>query len=232
MTYLINILLARARQLASGYEVEGGKSRVIPMEGLRGIAVFLVFLVHFHALFGTHLVRGTWLYQISEFLGTIGNSGVDLFFVMSGSLIYGALIRRDVGYLTFTRRRVERIYPTFVAVLALYLVLSAFFPEQNKIHGSVLRAGLYILANLFLLPGIFNLKPIITVAWSLSYEFFFYLTMPVLVWAPGMRRWKPYQRLAAFALLWIVCGLVSFYFGLENRTRMISFIAGIVLYEL
>ena len=201
------------------------------MEGLRGLAVLLVFFVHFHALFGSYL-SSRLVFRASEFLGTVGNSGVDLFFVMSGYLIYGALIRRETGYFKFTSRRVRRIYPVFLAVFALYLALSALFPQEDKIHGGVFVAGRYILANLLLLPGIFNIHPIISVAWSLSYEFFFYLTLPVVVSLGRMRQWKASRRLAAFALLWLLFGIASLHYGQDTRARMISFIAGIVLYEL
>ena len=218
------------RRLASAYEVEGGKSRIIPMEGLRGLAVLLVFFVHFHALFGTYAPKGIWL-RTSEFLGTIGNSGVDLFFVMSGYLIYGALIRREVGYFKFTSRRVARIYPAFLAVFILYLALSAIFPLQSKIHGGAFLAGRYILANILLLPGILNMRPIISVAWSLSYEFFFYLTLPIVISLARMRQWKPNHRLRTFALLWALFGIASLHYPLDSRARMISFITGVVLYE-
>jgi peptidoglycan/LPS O-acetylase OafA/YrhL len=218
------------RRLASAYEVEGGKSRIIPMEGLRGLAVLLVFFVHFHALFGPYTPTGIWL-RTSEFLGTVGNSGVDLFFVMSGYLIYGALIRREVGYFKFTSRRFARIYPAFLAVFIVYLGLSAVFPLQSKIHGGVFLAGRYILANLLLLPGIVNIRPIISVAWSLSYEFFFYLTLPIVISVARMRQWKPSHRLATFGLLWALFGIASLHYPLDSRARMISFITGIVLYE-
>ena len=201
------------------------------MEGLRGLAVLLVFFVHFYALFAHNLRGGSWLHGVFHFLGVIGNTGVDLFFVMSGYLIYGALIRREVGYGKFTRRRVERIYPTFLVVFVIYLILSALFPMENKIHGSFLTAGRYVLANLFLLPGIFAIKPIVTVAWSLSYEFLFYLTIPLLIGAARMRRWKCEYRLAAFVFLWILIGVMLLLQANDNRSRMIAFVVGIILFE-
>src|SRR5207245_8763379 len=159
---------------------------------------------------------GIW-HRISEFLGTIGNSGVDLFFVMSGYLFYAALIRREVGYFKFTSRRIGRIYPAFLAVFILYLALSAIFPPQNKIHGGAFLAGRYILANLLLLPGILNIRPIISVAWSLSYEFFFYLTLPLVISLARMRQWKRNHRLAEFALLWALVCVASMHVSLASR---------------
>ena len=57
----------------------GGHSPLLSMEGLRGIAVFLVFLVHYSALIKP------WVGGESTFLANLihglGNIGVDLFFV-------------------------------------------------------------------------------------------------------------------------------------------------------
>lgn len=202
------------------------------MEGLRGLAVLLVFFVHYHALFGESLPRYGWLFRSSEFLGTIGNCGVDLFFVMSGYLIYGALIRKEASYLKFIRRRIHRIYPVFLAVFLLYLGLSAAFPAQNKIHGPFSSKVFYVGENLLLLPGVFNIPPIITVAWSLSYEFLFYLALPVVVWVCRMRRWTSGSRLMVFLGLWLIFVVTAFNLGFENRARMLSFLTGIILFEL
>ena len=211
------------------YEVSGGH-RLTAMEGLRGFAVLLVFFVHAHALFGQYAVSQPLLAWNSEFWGDVGNTGVDLFFVLIGYLIYGALIRRKVSYLKFLRRRVERIYPTFLAVYCIYLLLSAFFPSENKIHGSFLSDGIYILENALLLPGIFSIKPILTVAWSLSYEFFFYLLLPIVVWLTGMRSWKSATRVFFFSILWLA--YVAYAFTVpRSQVRLLMFVAGIVLYE-
>ena len=190
-------------KLKNLYLLSDEQQRLIPMEGLRGLAVLLVFFVHFHALFGGYAIE----YPVFDFLsrlgGSIGNSGVDLFFVLSGCLIYGGLFRRKVPYFKFIRRRLERIYPAFLAVFILYLLLSVVFRDENKIHGSLLAVSLYVLANALLLPGIFAITPIITVAWSLSYEFFFYLIIPVIVSTAGMRSWKRAGRVAFFVGVWL-----------------------------
>lgn len=212
------------------YEVGGGASRVIPMEGLRGLAVLLVFFVHLQALFGGYARAVPAVFRASEFLGYIGNSGVDLFFLLSGFFIYGALIRRPVPYGQFMQRRIERLYPTFLAVFAIYLALSAVFPSENKIHGTLLHAGLFVVANMFLLPGFFNFTPIITVAWSLSFEFFFYLLAPVVIAAGGMRKWRVRYRLIFLLAFWVIFALAT-YSVHSNHIRMLSFISGAVLYE-
>jgi peptidoglycan/LPS O-acetylase OafA/YrhL len=81
-----------------------------------------------------------------------------------------------------------------------------------------------------LLPGLFDIQPIITVAWSLSYEFFYYLLIPLLVFALGMRGWKSGTRVLFFLTL---AALYTFYcmFASRPHTELIMFVSGIALYE-
>src|SRR5436190_1360053 len=83
--------------------------RLLPMEGLRGLAVTLVFFVHFGAQLGQTL--GVPLPALGAALQQLGHAGVDLFFILSGTLIYGALLRRPRPFLGFLARRVQRLYP-------------------------------------------------------------------------------------------------------------------------
>ena len=216
--------------ISGWYEVSDERSRLISMEGTRGLAVLLVFFVHFHALFNSYLAPGSPAFGASHFMGLVGNTGVDLFFVISGYLIYGAVIRRRSSYARFVRRRVERIYPTFLAVFCLYLLLSWVFPAANKIHGSWTSEAWYILQNILLLPGIFNVTPIITVAWSLSYEFFFYLSLPLLVLITALWRWRPQARALFFGLIGATY-LVGSTFLPRAHVRLTMFVSGILLYE-
>jgi peptidoglycan/LPS O-acetylase OafA/YrhL len=220
------------RWFAGAYELGDINSpkRNLPMEGLRGLAVILVFFVHYHGLIGRWLSEDTPSFAVSYFLSSIGHSGVDLFFVLSGYLIYGAVLSKRTRYLTFIKRRIERIYPAFLCVLAIYLVLSALFPSESKIPARPLEAILYILANLLLLPGIFPVTPLIAVAWSLSYEFFYYLLIPLIVMVFGMQRWTRLRRVVFFVGLSILYMGVCV-FGLSPHPGLIMFVAGILLYE-
>lgn len=220
------------RWFANTYELGDVNSarRNLPMEGLRGLAVILVFFVHYHGLVGRWLAEGTPSFEVSYFLGSIGHSGVDLFFVLSGYLIYGAVISRRVRYASFIKRRVERIYPAFLCVFAIYLVLSFALPAESKIPQRPTEAALYILANLLLLPGIFAIQPLIAVAWSLSFEFFYYLLIPAVVGLFRMASWRRSSRAVFFvALTALYAGYCAV--GPGARLRMIMFASGILLYE-
>jgi exopolysaccharide production protein ExoZ len=225
--------LRRLRErLESLYEVSETRGRVVPLEGARGLAVLLVFFVHFHTLFSGYLDSHSLSYVASILLGTVGNAGVDLFFALSGYLLYGATIRKPLNYKAFIRRRAGRIYPTFLFVFCLYLVLSWVFPERSRIPAALGAAFSYLTENLLFLPGIFDIEPMITVCWSLSYEFAFYLIMPLLVTATGMRSWTSQRRMVFFVCLALLgLGLRCAIPVIGQRVRLLYFVSGIMVYE-
>ncbi len=201
-----------------------------PMEGLRGIAVFLVFLFHYCSLttpfINPNSISGTAL----QFIHGFGDIGVDLFFVLSGFLIYGTLIRKPTKYTPYIKKRITRIYPTFLAVFVLYLALSVIMPSESKLPNGITNSAIYIIQNLLLLPGILDIKPMITVAWSLSYEFLYYLLMPLIIASLRMRSWHYKARIAFWSIVSIVGFAVFHFYG--GHIRLIIFVSGILLYEI
>lgn len=206
-----------------------GAGNVRPMEGLRGFAVFLVFLVHYATLMAPWISRGTPLAAAAAAVHAVGNAGVDLFFVLSGYLIYGSLISRHRPFLPFIWRRVVRIYPAFLVVFATYLILSFLHPGASKLPAGGPAAALYILENVLLLPGIFRIEPIISVAWTLSYEMFYYLTLPAIVLFLGMRARSRTWRVIFFIALAAVIIIAGAAY--EGPIRLAMFVAGILLHE-
>ena len=218
----------RARA-ANWFELQGGAGRLLPMEGMRGLSALLVFFVHFHALFGSRIEQSP-VHGLSAFLATLGHCGVDVFFALSGFIIYGLLLRKPFGYVSFVRRRMARLYPTFTAIFLLYVGLSIAFPSVSKLPQSLGAAGVYLMANYLMLPGIFPIVPMITPAWSLSYELCFYLTLPLVVRWLRIYAW-PHPRRAIFWLC-VCCGyLALFEAGVGQHPRMIMFGCGVLLRE-
>ena len=201
------------------------------MEGMRGYAVLLVFLVHQHTLFGSGLRPEGVLSTLSQFGHHIGNSGVDLFFVLSGFLIYGHLLERSPSFLSFVRRRIHRIYPTFLFVLLLYVVLAHLFAAPAKLPPTLAGEVRYLVENVFLLPGILPIDPLITVTWSLSFEFFFYLSIPLIIGAFRMRAWPRDRRVAFFVAL-LACHAAGYWLGVLPHIRLTAFLSGVLLYEI
>jgi peptidoglycan/LPS O-acetylase OafA/YrhL len=211
--------------LARLFEVSR-KSSSHPMEGLRGVAVFLVFMVHYVTIIAPWTPASS--VSAGEAIYTIGLTGVDLFFVLSGFLIYGSLIANPQPFWSFLGRRAQRIYPAFLVVFAVYVTLSYIFPADSRIPDDPLAAVLYLAQNALLMPGFFPIEPLIMVAWSLSYEMMFYLTAPLLIGWMALRS-CPQQTRAALIAIAAACCLLLF----EGQyQRIIMFCAGMAVYEL
>ncbi|MCV2886025.1 acyltransferase [Aestuariibacter sp. AA17] len=202
---------------------------IYSMEGIRGFAVFLVFIVHYSTLMEPWLHIDSSMNQISHYLRRISNLGVDIFFVLCGYLIYGTLLGRDIIFRPYLKRRIKRIYPTFIVVLALYLVISWLIPSASKLPDAGIDAFWLILQNVLLLPGMFDIPAIITVAWSLSYEMFFYLAVPLVILLLRMNRVSSPQRIVCLA--GIACVSLVYFSVNTEYVRMLMFLSGMMLFE-
>ena len=199
------------------------------MEGMRGFAVFLVFIVHYMTLVEPWIKNSESLFQLADAVHSVGNAGVDLFFVLSGYLIYGSLIARPQPFAGFLARRIKRIYPAFLSVFSIYFFLSFVVPQQSKLPPSFGPALIYVAQNLLLLPGLFPIRPMITVAWSLSYEMFFYLVIPGVIAIWGLRSRSVNWRIAFFFSVVLIGATAGAVYG--GPVRLIMFVSGILLFE-
>jgi peptidoglycan/LPS O-acetylase OafA/YrhL len=173
------------------------------IDGLRAIAVLSVVL--FHAF-------PTWLHG--------GFIGVDIFFVISGFLITGILVRElgqgSFSFAHFYARRIRRIFPALVLVLGASLAFGwfALFPDEYQQLGKHTVGGAGFAANFFYWAqvGYFDTaaetKPLLHL-WSLGIEEQFYIVWPVVL----LLAWKLRLNLLATAAL---LGLASF--GLNVAT--------------
>jgi peptidoglycan/LPS O-acetylase OafA/YrhL len=151
--------------------------RIPELDGLRGTAICMVVAHHYIFYKYANILGPRW-----------GWAGVDLFFVLSGFLITGILLKsekNEEGLGHFYMRRVLRLFPIYYLCLAIYFI------------GSVVAHG--YLSWQFLATYILYLQAIFphswmnidhtqvvwwsgsgfSVMWSLSIEEFFYLA-----WAP------------------------------------------------
>ncbi|WP_294912376.1 acyltransferase family protein [Tatumella sp. UBA2305] len=99
-----------------------------------------------------------------------GASGVDLFFVISGFIMSYISEKKELGPVEFFKNRVLRIYPIYLVTLIPFLFVFLLFPEIVNTHSETPS----ILKSITLLPFL-NGGSLNMVAWTLSYEFYFYL---------------------------------------------------------
>jgi exopolysaccharide production protein ExoZ len=215
--------------LAQLLEIDG-TSRSRPMEGLRGVAVGLVFLQHYCTQFLTYAEVSGPTRRLAEFFHEVGNYGVELFFVLSGFLIYGILLRRRPKFLPFMARRAQRLYPAFIVAFLIGVAFDWLRPEP-KIPHDLVAGSLYIAANIAFLPGLFPINPLFAVNWSLSYEWWFYLTATILFSVLGLAKLP--QRYRICLMVGFATALVALSFvGLPGvPIRGLPFFGGMLLAE-
>lgn len=170
------------------------------LDGLRAIAILLVFF--FHAVHPWKMQDSMLSSRFWEFVGgvsRIGWMGVDVFFVLSGFLITGILLRtRDTPHYfrNFYARRTLRIFPMYYAALLLAHVAIPLAMGKFKGLPASLPWDIFYLGNFF---QAFETDLVrYSLVWSLCVEEHFYLLWPLLVRKLDIRNLK---RAAVFLLL-------------------------------
>jgi peptidoglycan/LPS O-acetylase OafA/YrhL len=166
--------------------------------------------------------------EVSARIADVGNAGVDLFFVLSGYLIYGALLRRPQPFGRFMERRLQRIYPTFIVIFipVLLIELARGAPQLQAGPGLIPN----LLGNVLLLAGVLPIDPLIVVAWTLSYEMFFYLVTPLIFRVASLRERTPVQRIVIVSAVWVIASIPGTIAEVGNA-RMLMFLGGVVVAE-
>ena len=202
------------------------------LQGLRFLAAAWVAAFHLNLLTGFGAdVR--WISAIAE----SGYAGVDVFFVISGYIMALTTAGRSPGMrsgVLFLTQRFARIYagwwPFFLIYLGYYAATGGIGPEKR------------LLSSFFLWPTLLP-HHLLPIAWTLSFELFFYVcTAAVLVW----NRRKAWIFMLLWAVIVVLLNLFWMSQGRYHPDRLaevtisqwflfyplaLEFIAGFVLHE-
>ena len=200
-------------------------SRILPLDGLRGIASLMVVAYHLGPLAaqpGAEESHFGFLRQLPAFWF----GGVDLFFVLSG-FPSGILVdaRNSPNYFrTFYFRRVFRIFPLYYIVLALYGIAVLSNPNPHwRLFAYPLPYWTYVVyvQNIAMTAASSFGAIWMAGSWSLAVEEQFYLTLPIVI-----------RRLSDRGLFWFVCAGLCFapvLRALIQRFRFMSEVGSYVL---
>lgn len=185
---------------------------------LRAAAAIAVVLFHAAEKTGYHFA--------------IGAAGVDVFFVISGFIMWVVSARREPTPLQFLRARIRRIVPVYWLATAVMVAgaLGGLFPN-------LVLSLEHVLASLFFIPtrspSNGEIWPVLVQGWTLNFEMFFYVVFAGTLLLP--RAWRLPAIGALFGLL-VIAGtlfvpdnavLLSF-----TRPIILEFVAGMVIGEL
>jgi peptidoglycan/LPS O-acetylase OafA/YrhL len=182
--------------------------RLPELDGLRGIAIAMVLLLHYVSLQIPDGSPLNWLKVATSRM----HYGVDLFFVLSGFLIASILLENREAphyFRAFYARRFCRILPLYlVVVVAYHLALGTAWAQQPH-YGWLMAPKLpgwtyaTFTQNFWMAAHHLKGAEWLSVTWSLAVEEQFYLTLPLLV------RFLPARFVGGGAALTIV-GLLGY----------------------
>jgi len=189
------------------------------VHGLRGVAATSVYLFHVY-----DMMRKQGIFDPTGIASAVKASivalscGVELFFMISGYLIMGSLVRHaNIG--KFFIDRVARLYPLFLVLHVALFVVAPLIHYKWTVGLTPAQWAFHFTTNLLMLPGVFKLPLMQLNAWTLSYEWVFYILSATAFFAYSRKlNWLK-------AVLVLVIPVLLFIYP-----RSIFFLAGVIVY--
>lgn len=159
------------------------RNRILSLQVVRGLAAASVVVAH------AFRVPATEGFLVDGRLANIAAAGVDVFFVLSGVIIF---LVAGGSPSAFMRRRFLRVMPLYYVATIPYIVvaiLASGVIEPDRLATSYLFWGAW---------GDRISVPYIAVGWTLNFEMLFYLSAALVIWA---RHWA-LVLIAVYAAAW------------------------------
>ena len=163
-------------------------AHVVGLDGIRGVAVLLVFISHFHWILSPDpfLTKVTPWHFINRTFEA-GFMGVDIFFVLSGFLITSLLMKdRSTNqknlFRRFYRRRALRLLPALYALLLADFFVSRWENFPGDIQWRTTWHAILFLNNWNIVNNFGEAQNDLGHLWSLGIEEQFYLIWPLTIW--------------------------------------------------
>ncbi|HEY1363723.1 MAG TPA: acyltransferase [Xanthobacteraceae bacterium] len=205
------------------HEIVQASATVVAIQYLRALAASLIV---FHHAMAAPLLHPYYPHAFGEF-------GVDLFFVISGCIMWRTTVSSRRSPAGFFAARVVRIVPLYWLYTTLFLGVALLVPRAlSTLPGLdpvfVLKSYLFVPA---VHPHFGGVVPLYSLGWTLNYEMFFYLVFGLALLLPQPRHRIAF--LAAVLLLLVSLGgwtlPASPILATYTDPLLLEFLAGVVL---
>ena len=201
------------------------------IEGLRGYLAFFVFL-HHACIYYYYLRSGIWELPPQNLYIHLGQTSVSLFFMITAFLFFNKLIesrRHKINWFSYFLSRILRLYPLYLLALVTMLIIvyaMSDFKRMDKFLDLFLEIKDWIFFGVINTPQINGYEKtgdIISVLWSIRYEWMFYFSLPIL----GLLFFRQRPNIILVALCVVVCYYI-FISGEIIYYHFLSFISGLL----
>lgn len=203
------------------------KNTIHSIQYLRGIAALMVVLHHTTA----QIV----VYKNAIGLPTIGVSGVDIFFIISGFVIWYTTANKKINMQLFLEKRIIRVVPLYWLMTLTIVIAGTALPNlfsKTKFGISEIISSLMFIPHYSLgFQG--KIWPILVPGWTLNYEMAFYAVFGLLLFFSTKKR--------SLILLVTFCSLIiiGYFIKTENaiiltytNNLLIEFVIGVYIAKL
>jgi exopolysaccharide production protein ExoZ len=145
-------------------KINSEHNKIYSLQALRAFAA--IFVMFFH---GTTIIYKETGYTYLHNIFMVGFMGVDIFFVLSGFIIFYTYTSNKLNFADFLKKRFVRVFPIYWLVIIGLIIIHVIYPAPDQAEKNKTEV---IIASFTLYPsGLY----ILGVAWTLTYEILFYL---------------------------------------------------------
>lgn len=178
------------------------KQKIYSIQHLRWFAATLVVLHH-------SVDQIPKPFPVHSYITHVGEFGVDIFFVISGFILWYITAQSRPRPVPFLINRATRVYPLYW-FFTLAMVIAVIAVPGALRFGYV--APEFVLKSLLLYPVwhpiLHGINPVLPIGWTLQFEVFFYLVFALMLFLPQSKRLT--ANLSALVVLTALGRLIHF----------------------